>query len=135
MTVNERLLDAGLVEAFDAAATARDRREIIRILAEVGVEDAASCADATLQELPGGFVCPVCGWNDPPSPPYADGQGYWALEICPSCGTQFGYHDCNTSHQELRQRWLESGARWSSPGLPPPDFDGVEQLKRAGLLS
>jgi hypothetical protein len=135
MTVSERLFDAGLVEAFDTATTSRDRSEMIRILTDAGVENAASSADAILQNLSDGFVCPVCGYSDLPSPPYVNGQGYWAHEICPSCGTQFGYDDCDTSHEELRQRWLALGAAWWSPSRPQPtNFDGIEQLRRAGLL-
>ena len=49
MAVNERLLDAGLMEAFDAAASARDRAEMIRILTDVDVEDAAWSADTILE--------------------------------------------------------------------------------------
>jgi hypothetical protein len=48
MTLNERLFDAGLMEAFDTAARDRDRAEMIRILAKVKVEDAAWSADAIL---------------------------------------------------------------------------------------
>jgi hypothetical protein len=81
-----------------------------------------------------GFVCPVCGYNDSQSPLYGDESGYWELEICPSCGTQFGYDDCNTSHTKLRERWLNAGANWWSPSRPAPlDFNGVEQLKKAGF--
>lgn len=49
MTVNECLFGAGLVEAFDAAARARDRAEMIRILNKVEVEDAARSADTILK--------------------------------------------------------------------------------------
>ena len=49
MAVNERLLDAGVMEAFDAAASARDRAEMIRILTDVDVEDAAWSADTILE--------------------------------------------------------------------------------------
>ncbi len=49
MTVNERLFDAGLMEAFDAAARVRDRAEMIRLLTDVHVEDAASSADTILE--------------------------------------------------------------------------------------
>jgi hypothetical protein len=81
-----------------------------------------------------GFLCPVCGYNDTLAPPYADGQDDWYQEICPSCGTQFGYDDCTRTHHELRQRWLDGGARWWSPDPQPPNFNGVDQLKIAGLL-
>ena len=49
MTVNERLFVAGLLEAFDAAATARNRSEMIRILTDLDVEGAAWSADTIVQ--------------------------------------------------------------------------------------
>lgn len=49
MTVNERLFDAGLMDAFDAAARARDRAEMNRLLTEVDVEDAAWSVDTILE--------------------------------------------------------------------------------------
>jgi hypothetical protein len=49
MTLNERLVDAGLMEAFDAAVRARDRAEMIRLLRDVEVEDAGGSADAILR--------------------------------------------------------------------------------------
>jgi len=56
------------------------------------------------------------------------------FEICPSCGTEFGYDDAKESHAELRERWLAGGARWSSRAKPsPPNWDGMEQLKTARL--
>jgi hypothetical protein len=50
MTVNERLFEAGLIEAFDAAVRQRNRADIIRILTDVEVEDVAWSADAILRE-------------------------------------------------------------------------------------
>jgi hypothetical protein len=49
MTINERLFDAGLMHVFDDAARARDRTEIVRLLTEVGVQDAVLSADTILQ--------------------------------------------------------------------------------------
>lgn len=49
MTVNERLFDAGLLEAFDNAARARDRAEVIRLLAKVEVDDAIQSVDVMLR--------------------------------------------------------------------------------------
>lgn len=80
-----------------------------------------------------GFLCPVCGYNDALAPPYKNGQYDWYQEICPSCGTQFGYDDCGISHQELRRKWLAGGARWWSSSPQPPNFKGAEQLKIAGF--
>lgn len=63
-------------------------------------------------------ICPVCAWpalDDPPS----DASGFGSHEICPCCGTQFGYDDARTSHADLRQRWVQAGARWFSAATPP----------------
>ncbi|MNS68253.1 hypothetical protein D3C72_1015300 [compost metagenome] len=79
-----------------------------------------------------GFTCPVCGFHSAKLPPFEDGQNKWYQEICPSCGTQFGYDDTST-HHELRLRWVESGARWWAPDPAPDGFDGLQQLKAAGL--
>ncbi|RJF91153.1 hypothetical protein D3876_13560 [Sphingomonas cavernae] len=81
-----------------------------------------------------GFQCPVCGYRDEKLPSYDDDEETWYQEICPSCGTQFGYDDATISPTQLRSRWLASGAKWWSEGRPPADFDGREQLRRAGLL-
>jgi len=48
MTVNERLFDAGLLDAYHAAKKARNRAEMIRLLTEVDVEDASWSADRSL---------------------------------------------------------------------------------------
>ena len=49
MTVNERLFDAGLMEAFGNAMQARDRAEMIRLLAKVDVADAIRSVDEMLR--------------------------------------------------------------------------------------
>ncbi len=50
MTVNERLSVTGLIHAFDAAATTRDRQGMIDILSEVAIEDAPRTVDAILAD-------------------------------------------------------------------------------------
>ena len=50
MTINERLAEAGLLDAFDIAATSRDREAMMRLLAEVDVADPASTADPILND-------------------------------------------------------------------------------------
>jgi hypothetical protein len=73
------------------------------------------------------YVCPVCGYNGLRRPP----KDYL---ICPSCGTEFDYHDSGAGYAELRSGWLASGAKWHSRVIPPPpDWDAEEQLLRAGL--
>ena len=50
MTINERLAEAGLLDAFDKAATTRDRAAMLRLLAEVDAPDPASTADPILND-------------------------------------------------------------------------------------
>ena len=56
-----------------------------------------------------GFVCPVCSFGDATSAPYdADA---WYQEICPCCGTQFGYDDATRPHAVLRENWIAAGEK------------------------
>lgn len=50
MTVNERLAEAGLLEAFDIAARARNRDALLRLLSKVAVDDPAATADPILKD-------------------------------------------------------------------------------------
>lgn len=57
-------------------------------------------------------VCTVCSYDKLDEPPEN-------FSICPSCGTEFGYHDEFESHDELRQRWIASGSKWWSEHEAP----------------
>lgn len=74
------------------------------------------------------YTCPVCAFTGlEESPAY--------FTICPSCGTEFGYHDFVRGHDELRSKWIGTGPQWhSSVILAPPQWDGMEQLRRGGLI-
>lgn len=85
-------------------------------------------------------ICPVCGLGleffpwDTISP---------SDEICPCCGTQFGYHDAirnegileNTiaRYNTLRKDWINDGMKWHFPNdtfnPEPPNWSPKEQLK------
>jgi len=72
-------------------------------------------------------TCPVCG--------YAMRYPATDFHICPSCGTEFGYDDCGTTYEELRQRWLLAGPEWWSPvDQRPPHWNPHLQLL-AGLTA
>ena len=74
------------------------------------------------------YLCPVCGYNKLRRPP----KDYL---ICPSCGTEFDYHDSVLSYEELRWQWLAKGAKWHSRVVPPPpDWDPFVQLSQAGFI-
>jgi hypothetical protein len=57
--------------------------------------------------------CLVCAYKHMPLPPIP-------YNICPCCGVEYGLDDAFDSHAELRNRWLEAGAKWfSDPRLYP----------------
>lgn len=73
--------------------------------------------------------CPVCGFTGLVAPP-AD------FEICPCCGTEFGYDDDQKSHAHLRAEWIDNRTPWFSRANPPPrGWDPIAQLIQAGYLS
>jgi hypothetical protein len=66
------------------------------------------------------FTCPVCFYQGLRKPPVEH-------EICPCCGTQFGYHDAGPGslaliYERLRNRWIERGTPWHSRVIPAPLF-------------
>ncbi len=81
------------------------------------------------------YSCPVCGFDRLEEAPY-DEKGCASFEICPCCGTEFGYHDAKTTHEQLRARWSSSGGRWHSKSLTPPKgWSSEKQIEKAsGIL-
>jgi hypothetical protein len=74
------------------------------------------------------YNCPVCAFNGLDEPPED-------FTICPSCGTEFDYHDLIRGHDELRSAWIATGPKWHSTLIPaPPEWNGLAQLKSAGLI-
>ena len=81
-----------------------------------------------------GFRCPVCGYGGLTEEAWTDGNP--SDEICPSCGTQFGYDDAagapgdsrRAAHRRLRERWVASGCSWSSRRPVPEGWDPAGQL-------
>jgi|RhiMetdeSRZDD1v2_1073273.scaffolds.fasta_scaffold1213880_2 hypothetical protein len=68
------------------------------------------------------YYCPVCLYPDLPFAPKDH-------NICPSCGTEFGYDDASKSWADLREQWMNSGAKWFSDATPKPDgWDAYKQL-------
>ena len=71
------------------------------------------------------YVCPVCGYDQLPEPAAN-------FIICPSCGTEFENDDYFATHEELRSRWIASGANWwSTYQRAPRNWSAAEQLLRA----
>lgn len=73
------------------------------------------------------YVCPVCGYERLNEPAWTNGIA--SDEICPSCGTHFGYDDAaggDAGHRQERQRelragWKARGCPWFSRSEPQPD--------------
>jgi len=80
------------------------------------------------------MLCPVCGYDRLEEPP----EDY---NICPCCGTEFGYEDFAVTEDgrkrqwsRLRQRWIRRGMRWFSPVLASyPGWDPAQQLLRLDI--
>lgn len=83
------------------------------------------------------YTCPVCGYGGLPEAPWDNDAP--SDEICPSCGTQFGYHDAaggdaarrQPRYRELREEWIARGMPWESPDIEPApdDWDPTRQLE------
>ena len=74
------------------------------------------------------FTCPVCGYPCLDEEPWRSGEKYDfpSDDICPSCGTQFGYEDMLPDpaerferHLALRKNWIAEGRPWKHSGSRP----------------
>lgn len=73
--------------------------------------------------------CRVCGYMSD-MPPWGEDGRTPDFELCPCCGVQHGYQDCNSaSCLEYRRQWLADGARWAEPKLRPDRWSVDEQLR------
>ena len=83
-------------------------------------------------------MCPVCGYPNLDEPAYRETPkgGLGSLEICPSCGFQYGYTDdaIHTTFEQWRAQWISRGMKWRSKGMqPPPGWDPRKQLLNVGV--
>lgn len=71
------------------------------------------------------YTCPVCAYSM--VEPVEEGN------ICPCCGTEFGYDDdLGVTYQQLRQMWIGRGFPWFSPIVAiPKNWDPIVQLIEA----
>ena len=68
------------------------------------------------------MMCPVCGYGFLPD----DAMDH---DICPSCGTEFGYDDVTLSHEAISIRCLSGGGEWFYKSVgPPPGWDALTQV-------
>jgi hypothetical protein len=71
------------------------------------------------------YTCPVCAYSM--ADPVEEGN------ICPCCGTEFGYDDdLGVTYRQLRQLWIRNGTPWFSPVVTiPSGWDPILQLVEA----
>jgi hypothetical protein len=72
--------------------------------------------------------CRVCGFALGFEPwGKDDSEPTW--EICPCCGTEFGYEDSTIiGVMRARKRWIDNGAQWFNNNKRPSDWDMNTQL-------
>jgi len=69
-------------------------------------------------------ICPVCGYDGFDHIPEE-------FDICPSCHFEFAVNDYSWTYEELRQDWIQRGAKWASnsPYTPrPTNWNAAKQL-------
>lgn len=79
-------------------------------------------------------ICPVCGYDELTEPAYNANLG--SLEICASCGFQFGKTDDDEgiTHNEWRNKWIKKRFPWDGIDIrPPKDWDPKAQLLNIGI--
>jgi hypothetical protein len=76
------------------------------------------------------YRCRVCGLQQDDLPWGEDGETP-SFNICPCCGTEFGYEDFTLeATRAQRERWLSTGAKWFKPKEKPEGWNLDEQLKK-----
>jgi hypothetical protein len=66
------------------------------------------------------------------SPPWGDDGKTPNFDICPCCGTEFGYEDATDAGVfAARKRWVERGYTWEYPHAKPEEWDVTVQLQNA----
>ena len=75
--------------------------------------------------------CPVCGYPKLKEEPRTESTG-GSFEICPSCGFQFGVtdDDAGFTYATWREKWRDSGMRWSSSSKRPKGWNPATQLAK-----
>lgn len=74
------------------------------------------------------FPCRVCGLLFR-EPPWGENGKSPTFEICPCCGVEFGYEDCNAETcRAYRSRWIAEGANWWDKNQRPESWNLDAQL-------
>ena len=80
-------------------------------------------------------VCRVCGFELGFHPWGEDGTDP-SFDICPCCGTEFGYQDTLLSAIiKARQRWIDRGTRWLIVGATSKMVRTASATEHPGRVS
>jgi hypothetical protein len=75
------------------------------------------------------FICSICGL-ELDEKPWGDDLLSPTFDICPCCGVEFGYEDCQLNAiRAYRKNWLQNGSPWCEPKEKPPQWSLEIQLK------
>lgn len=67
--------------------------------------------------------CRVCGYGLG-TPPWGDDGKSPTWDICPCCGTEFGYEDCTpASAKRKREEWVANEKKWFDARQKPADWN------------
>lgn len=76
------------------------------------------------------YICPICGYYGLNEPAWLEDGITSSFEICPCCGTEFGYHDCKPEGKKKQyEQWVSRKYEWHFPQDKPKDWDLDKQLK------
>ncbi|WP_458411885.1 hypothetical protein ACNQFZ_13620 [Schinkia sp. CFF1] len=76
------------------------------------------------------YICHVCGYPNLDQPPYGPNGNSSSHDICPCCGVEFGYEDCQLkSYEKYKNNWIISGANWFDEKYKPSDWNFEKQLE------
>lgn len=75
------------------------------------------------------LFCRICGLQQD-DPPWGEDGNSPSFDICPCCGVEFGYEDCNLNAvKAYRNEWLKNNATWFQPKKKPENWSLENQLK------
>lgn len=75
------------------------------------------------------YICRIC-WFENDFFVWGELWESPSFRICPCCGTEFWYEDCQLSAiKENRKKWLSSQIKWFDENKKPDNWDLEEQIK------
>lgn len=82
------------------------------------------------------YICLICGFDKLYEPPY-DKYSCASFEICPCCGTEFGYHIVHPNQEKitlLKEKWIKNGMIFNNNNRIPLNWSSSEQLKNLNKI-